>query len=90
MCKQVSFDDILNEIKDMAKDVTPPECGKHVHIGLMHSCAKAKKIDLATGGGLTGSQRRKEADRLHFLCPGHFEIDGQTVKCGCWCHRNLR
>ena len=86
----VSFEQMLNEIMDIAKDVTPPECGRHVHIGLMHSCAKAKEIDLSDGGCLVDLSLRKKSDKLHFLCPGQFEIDGSTVKCGCWCHRNLR
>ena len=85
----VSFEQMLNEIMDIAKDVTPPECGRHVHIGLMHSCAKAQQIQKLSSNDVSLSTR-EFADKLHFLCPGHFEIDGSIVKCGCWCHRNLR
>jgi hypothetical protein len=92
-----SFEQMLSEIKELAKDVTPTTLSTpgrkqgfgHVHIGLMRSCNKAKEIDLLSGG-LASSALRKQSDRLHFLCPGQLEIDGQIVKCGCWCHRNLR
>jgi hypothetical protein len=96
MSNIASFEEMLSEIKELAKDVTPTTLGTpsrkegfgHVHIGLMHTCHKAREIDLLNGGCLVDLSLRAQSDRLHFLCPGSFEMDGQIVQCGCWCHKH--